>query len=558
MILLPTFLIIITFSVIGYGIIYSYIVDKEYLNQNIGVIGLVGCFFLIFISYLTNIFTSHGYFHNIIILTIGLFSSFFYFIVIKKSYKNFFKNQKIILFIFFALLIGIFLHKSHDDFPSYHLPYTVNLVENKLVYGLGNFNHGFRTPSSLFYLSSLFFLPVINYFSFHFSAFIIMFFSNIIFVLNIIKFSKSNFLKFLCLFFFIFINIVFYRFAEHGTDRSGQIIVLLLIVYVLKIINDKKIVSNNVNFILVLLAIMFTLKTYFLIYIIILIPIYFKIKSKLKIKELFFNKQMIILILTGIFVLHVNFANTGCLIYPIKKLCFSKYSWSMSDQEVNRMSKHFEIWSKAGHTPNSRVENPKEYIKGFNWVSGWTKNYFFNKVSDTLLGVIAICIFVFLFFLKNKWKSTKEEKFSYVNLYIPIIFIFLYWFFYHPALRYGGFCILAAIIFIPISSILSKKKLNFADKRKFIFLLIIGALVFNIRNINRIEKEITRYDYNILNNAYYFLPKAKYNKIQLEENIILNKPIHGACWNIKSPCTHRPDIEVKKKYSYLIYLNVKK
>ena len=65
---------------------------------------------------------------------------------------------------------------------------------------------------------------------------------------------------------------------------------------------------------------------------------------------------------------------------------------------------------------------------------------------------------------------------------------------------------------------------------------------------NRIEKEITRYDYNILNNAYYFLPKAKYNKIQLEESIILNKPIHGACWNIKSPCTHRPDIEVKKKF----------
>ena len=87
MILLPTFLVIITFSVIGYGIIFSYICDEEYLNQNIGVIGLVGCFFLIFISYLTNIFTSHGYFHNIILLTIGLSSSIAYFYV-KKSYKS--------------------------------------------------------------------------------------------------------------------------------------------------------------------------------------------------------------------------------------------------------------------------------------------------------------------------------------------------------------------------------------------------------------------------------------------------------------------------------------
>ena len=80
----------------------------------------------------------------------------------------------------------------------------------------------------------------------------------------------------------------------------------------------------------------------------------------------------------------------------------------MSDQEINRMSKHFEIWAKAGHTPNSRVENPLEYIKGVNWVGGWVQNYFFNKVSDTLLGVIAIVIVECLFFLKNKWISTKE------------------------------------------------------------------------------------------------------------------------------------------------------
>ena len=92
MILLPTFLIIIIFSVIGYGIIYSYIIDKEYLNQNIGVIGITGCFFLIFISYLTNIFVSHGYFHNVIVIVIGLLSSFIYFIS-KKNFKNFFKKK---------------------------------------------------------------------------------------------------------------------------------------------------------------------------------------------------------------------------------------------------------------------------------------------------------------------------------------------------------------------------------------------------------------------------------------------------------------------------------
>ena len=83
-------------------------------------------------------------------------------------------------------------------------------------------------------------------------------------------------------------------------------------------------------------------------------------------------------------------------------------------------------------------------------------------------------------------------------------------------------------------------------------------MIFNIRNINRIEKEITRYNYNILGNAYYFLPKKNYSKVNLEENIELNKPEHGACWNIKTPCTHRSEIEVKKKFNYLIYFNKKK
>ena len=57
------------------------------------------------------------------------------------------------------------------------------------------------------------------------------------------------------------------------------------------------------------------------------------------------------------------------------------------------MNNWYEQWSKAGAGPNFRVDNPKEYILYFNWVSNWFDKYFFNKVSDFLLGVIAI-IFV--------------------------------------------------------------------------------------------------------------------------------------------------------------------
>ena len=33
---------------------------------------------------------------------------------------------------------------------------------------------------------------------------------------------------------------------------------------------------------------------------------------------------------------------------------------------------------------NFRVENTSQYIAGFNWVSRWFDQYFFNKVSDLL------------------------------------------------------------------------------------------------------------------------------------------------------------------------------
>ena len=34
---------------------------------------------------------------------------------------------------------------------------------------------------------------------------------------------------------------------------------------------------------------------------------------------------------------------------------------------------------KAGAGPNFRVENVKEYIEGFNWVSNWIEKYFVGK-----------------------------------------------------------------------------------------------------------------------------------------------------------------------------------
>ena len=49
-------------------------------------------------------------------------------------------------------------------------------------------------------------------------------------IINTKRFMIYFFLTFLS---FLFINIFFYRIAEHGTDRSAQILILLLFIEVL-------------------------------------------------------------------------------------------------------------------------------------------------------------------------------------------------------------------------------------------------------------------------------------------------------------------------------------
>ena len=90
---------------------------------------------------------------------------------------------------------------------------------------------------------------------------------------------------------------------------------------------------------------------------------------------------MIILILTGIFVLHVNFANTGCLIYPIENTCFDNLLWSNNFSIEESLSA--EAWAKG--YPDSKV-NYKfvDYISNFEWFSTWLNNHFIFIIKKYL------------------------------------------------------------------------------------------------------------------------------------------------------------------------------
>ena len=355
--------------------------------------------------------------------------------------------------------------KTHDDFGWYHLPYTLNLSQNKLQIGLGHFNHGFRTHSSLFYTNSIFYLPLIKNYSFNFAQSYLFFFTAFYFYQKSMEIRLNKLLNIYSILSFGFILIFFYRLAEHGTDRSGQILILILTFMVLKFfLGSKEKIYSEYRIFLIILTYIVTLKSYFIIFGILLIPLVFLNKKNI----IFFKKTFdikLISFLTLFIILNygIQFLNSGCILYPISFTCYENLTWSFKLQHVKDMNVHYELWSKGGANPNWRTEEDfLVYINNFNWVSNWFKNYFFNKFSDFLLGLFLFFLIIFLFIKKEISHSNLKKKINLLYLLLLFLILLALWFEKFPQLRYGGFIIVANIFFISFCFVISN--LRFKNK----------------------------------------------------------------------------------------------
>ena len=498
--------LVILLSIIGFGYLSSKLLS---IRLSIGELGLSGILFMTILSYITNLFVSHSFIHNSIFLIIGLFA---FLLILKK--KLFRKKIKLILLISSVLFIGILMHKTHDDFFYYHFPYTISLIEFKKIFGVGNLEHGFRTPSSIFYFNSLFYLPVLEKSLINSGAIYFLIFSNIYLiqkVFNKLKNKKNDFVLLLSLFSLLFINTIFYRLAEHGTDRSALILIFILAIYYLEGTNRK---LSKISFkyyyqkILVTILLIVSLKSFYLIYIIFILILFFQFR-KIIFKENFYrkiiNERVSYYFVIGVaFFIFTIFSNTGCLIYPASFTCIDSFSWSIPKKEVIQMKTWYELWSKAGASPNYRVYDIEFYLSGLNWFPNWLQNHFFNKISDFLLSLFLIIIISLTFLIK--FKKIKLQKKNFYLFYTVIIFLFLEWFLNHPALRYGGFTLIALLVFIPLSLFIeSRLNLDSKFKKKVIILIFISFSIFSFKNIDRIFKESVKYNYNPLINAHYFV-----------------------------------------------------
>jgi len=552
--LLSYFLIVL--SVVGHGFLAIKLTKINISIEEVGIVGLVGIFFLTLYSYVTHFFINHGYLHNIIFIIIGLISIYYF-----RS-KILIKRNFIYLFSIFSIIfLAFIIFKTHDDFGYYHFPYSYYLNKFSMIIGIGPLNHGFRTPSSIFYLNSLFYLPYLDYYLYHMGAILILGFSNIILVSNIKKYldkKDNNQFFFLNLLAFTFINIFFYRIAEHGTDRSAQILIFIFFIYILSLRGRYENFDNILPKLIILLSLIVSLKSFYILYFIFIIPFIYHIMKDDKahlIYKIFKNPILYFSILMGICVILVYFFNTGCLLYPVQQTCISGVEWGIPKSEVSALNTHYQWWSKAGGGPGYNHEMEKDlYIQNFNWLSNWINKYFFNKMSDFLLSLTFMST-VFILIFKSKKKDLKNQNFSNNLLYyLLIILLLIEWFYNHPSLRYGGYIIFALIFFIPLSNLLSKFEIskNFKIKISILFFLI--ASIFIGRNIDRIIYEQDFYKANFKQNMFFFTDK-KHFRIDNKLKDLLK--IYNECNPDYNKCTNNEDFIIKRSYEKMILIRIR-
>ena len=548
---------VLLISVLGYGILFQNVCfgKIENLNhQRTIYIGFYGLFLLTFISLISSLFVPHDFMHNGLLHLLGVLLFIFYKVKNKNEYL------KVIFLISLFTISALLISKTHDDFSYYHLPFTKYLTEQKVIFGMGNLLHGYKLISSLFFLNSTFYLPYIEYFSFHFTLLFFLIFFNFYLFKEIISKKNHEVIKFLYLFAFVFFNLSFNRLAEYGTDKVGQLLIVILIIKMFQIVCfDKKKDLNNFLYLLPLLGLCISLKTYFLPYVLFgFTVLLLNIKFINALKVILYSRAFIIFLSSVCVYFFHHFISTGCIISPISITCFGdSLMWANDKASYERLSVWLEQWAKAGAGPNFRVEDPLIYIQNFNWVPRWFDYYFFGKVSDQLLILVSSFLVILLIFknlILNKNIIFFDKKILF--FYLIVFSIFSIWFTKHPTLRYGGYSIVFLTFSIPLALMYQKINNKEFFKKRFKILIILVIIIFNFKNLNRINDEFYREDYYKYDNFPFFsIPEKKYFFEKTSSGLTIYKT-NGHCWGTPSPCTQsigKFGFEVKKKNGYYFF-----
>ena len=459
-------------------------------------------------------------------------------------------NKKYIAYLLiFLILIPMYIsQKYHEDFGYYHLPYILNFVNEKIIFGLANSNKAFVHNSIWLNILPFFYIKG-NYNLVTLPTFLI-YFGFIIFSINQIIKQKEN--KISCFFLIVtsfYLILKFTRISEFGNDIPAVIFSALSIFNFFRFLEeedtDKKKNYFFNNFIFASFAILIKFSSIPII----LITIYLFFKNyKFLINDIFKIDYIFVYSLCLIFFIQ-QFIYTGCFIFPSKLTCMD-VSWF--DKNYLNAGRRLSLINKS-YASARGILTPEEFLRNFNWIPFWFNRSYIG-ISEHLATMI-IPLIIFLSILK---KNTDQIifKFKEIKFFTFSIFLgFMFWLNFSPVYRFGIVYFLS-IVFLCLLIIYKQKKFS---KKIFINLILIFLLFNFSKNIVRITKE-NKLFFGIkkIENDYIENTKYKNNPIKIFQPDMTANAKKGngwqgrLCWDIKFLCTkNKVIIEEKKNYLFI-------
>ena len=449
------------------------------------------------------------------------------------------------LFLFISsIIISLLITESNvyrPDAGLYHLPYIKILNDEKIIFGLSNLHFRYAHISIIQYLSA-----ISNNFIFQnngivfaqalIASAVIVNFSYKIYNYNINKNYSFHFFYLIAVLIYIFYKMN--RYSEYGNDAPSHFLFFFLISEFLTL--DKKNIKEICNIFILIMFIIFNKIT-----LLMSVFIGLFLLKKINFSRILKLNRFYFLTFFSIFWILKNIFVSGCMLYPVKSLCFQELIWS-DIKTVESVSSENEAWTKGwpDYTKkklnnNEQIISKKFYVKNFFWFAYWADGHL-KKILNIIIPYIIILIFLsyYLFIKKKISKGIRYEK-LYVYL-ISLMFISsLFWLIKVPVFRYGYSYLISflALFFAVICIQFTPLKKDIAKFFNFLLLACFSILI--IKNSLRIVDN---------NNNYNNYPWPKYyamdekNEEHGVEEINLNiKKIYkpkGYCMFSNSPCAH--------------------
>jgi hypothetical protein len=529
------FLIIFLFGTFGYGRLLHSLLFKNVKTSNFGEYGLFGLVFISLVSTFIHLFFNLSKNINLIVYVVGLSFAYNY----KNEIQIFLeKNKRLISLIFITSIFMVIYHKPNEDFGYYHLPYLVNIVSEKVIFGLASVQTNQGWNSIWLNLTGTYNLPIIEMNGVHLTNVLFFFFFSLAILEPIINYKNENknnihiknLIKLFCCLFFLYFVLKYSRLGKYGFDVPSNFIAIYCFFLVLKFfsleLNLKHIKSNIFQKIFIFSFFSILIKLSNLL--ILLLPAFIFFKNDIK---LFSRSLIFVIFFTGVWTIQ-QFIYTGCFLFPLLPSCFD-VSWFNMNPVLDLLNHTKGINKSFAQYQGELTEF--EYSKNFNWVLTWFNR---NKIEMLEHLLTFIIIFLILFFFSLKKKNTQSINFSLINSYLILLsvtfFQILFWLNSSPVIRFGFHYILLFLFFL--LSLTFNKSLLKNFNYKYIIILIYVGLALNIqKNLFRVYNDIIKG-----NTFFYTYPKIFFkNEYISDKKININYLIKDQsiyCWDTPSLC----------------------